>query len=402
LNIRPLICLALIHTLVDSYAQVLAPLWPRLQQRAGLTLTLLFGVWQAATSVSQPLFGYWGDRFNTRWVVSLGPALGILCVSLIGFAGGPASTLALLLVGGLGMGAFHPEAAVGVVEASGTRAARGLALFSFGGMVGLGVGPVVSGALAHRHGLPSLAWLLLPGLLLLGLLLLYGRPASGPHPARQHQPVSLAEVVDGRWLSVLLLLAVATLRVVPALGVPVGVAFLLDREGHSPQAIGAVQSLFLLAGGLGTLVCPLFTRPGRELVALVTTTLAASGFLLLLTVDQPAAYYAGLVGSGLLLQGSIPILIAYSQRLLPRGRRLAASLTLGASWGLGGLVVAMLKDSFAAAGRLDSMLAALIPFALAASLASCLLPRLAARPVHPAGGVREEAPSLLTPDPLQH
>jgi hypothetical protein len=26
LNIRPLICLALIHTLVDSYAQVLAPL----------------------------------------------------------------------------------------------------------------------------------------------------------------------------------------------------------------------------------------------------------------------------------------------------------------------------------------------------------------------------------------
>src|SRR5207247_1468616 len=181
----------------------------------------------------------------TRWVVSLGPALGILCVSLIGFAAGPASLIALLLVGGLGMGAFHPEAAAGVVEASGTRAARCLALFSFGGMVGLGVGPVVSGALAHRHGLPSLAWLLLPGLLLLGLLLLYGRPASGPHPARQHPPVSLAEVVDGRWLSVLLLLAVATLRVIPALGVPVGVAFLLDRAGHGPQDIGAVQSLFL-------------------------------------------------------------------------------------------------------------------------------------------------------------
>jgi FSR family fosmidomycin resistance protein-like MFS transporter len=177
---------------------------------------------------------------------------------------------------------------------------------------------------------------------------------------------------------------VATLRVIPALGVPVGVAFLLDREGHSPQTIGAVQSLFLLAGSLGTLVCPLCTRPGRELAALVVTTLAASGFLLLLTVDLPAAYYAGLVGSGLLLQGSIPILIAYSQRLLPRGRRLAASLTLGASWGLGGLVVAMLKDYFAAAGRLDSMLPAMIPFALAASLASCLLPRRAARPVGPA------------------
>jgi FSR family fosmidomycin resistance protein-like MFS transporter len=77
-----------------------------------------------------------------------------------------------------------------------------------------------------------------------------------------------------------------------------------------------------------------------------------------------------------LLQGTIPILISYSQRLLPRGRRLAASLTLGASWGLGGILMAGLKLIFSSE-QLPSMLWAMVPFALASSACAALLPRSA-------------------------
>jgi FSR family fosmidomycin resistance protein-like MFS transporter len=87
--------------------------------------------------------------------------------------------------------------------------------------------------------------------------------------------------------------------------------------------------------------------------------------------------YVGLAGAGFLLQGTIPILIAYSQRLLPRGQRLAASLTLGASWGLGGVVVAGLKLIFTG-DQLPHMLWAMIPFALASSACAAMLPRVAA------------------------
>jgi hypothetical protein len=55
---------------------------------------------------------------------------------------------------------------------------------------------------------------------------------------------------------------------------------------------------------------------------------------------------------------------------------LAASLTLGASWGLGGLIVAWLQGWSSISGRVDGMLWAMVPFALAAAVASCLLPRL--------------------------
>jgi MFS family permease len=217
----------------------------------------------------------------------------------------------------------------------------------------------------------------------------------GHHQAPQVERTGLAEALSGRWLAGALLLAVATLRVVPALGVPLALAFLLDQQGRPKTEIGWSQSLFLLSGGLGTLVCPLLTRAGRELTALAWTTLLAAGCLLLLTRGDSFSYYAGLVGSGFLIQGGIPMLLAYSQRLLPRGRRLAASLTLGASWGVGGMIVATLQAYFTAAGRVEGMVWMMAPFALAGALGSLLLPRIPPHSLAAAPGTIIEATEPL-------
>lgn len=378
MNLRALFCLALIHTLVDGYAQVIAPLWPEFQKELRLeawAISGLIAVWQLATSISQPLFGLCGDRFSCRWVVGAGPALAIVCLSLIGLAGGPVGLALLLTIGGLGIGAFHPEAAVAAAEAAGPNSARALSLFVFGGMLGLGLGPWASGHLVQSFGLSALAWTMVPCLLLLGTLLVIGRPAASPmyHHAA---PVQLAEALRGRGLAAGLLLLVATLRVVPAIGIPLALAFVLSKQGASQAEIGGIQSIYLFSGSIGALLSSWLIRPGREVRALFWATLPAAGFLLLVISEQHWAYYPGLVGSGFLLQGTIPPLIGYSQRLLPRGRRLAASLTLGTSWGLGGLVVAALQAYFGSIGWLEGMLWALVPFTLLAALSSWLLPEL--------------------------
>jgi FSR family fosmidomycin resistance protein-like MFS transporter len=171
-------------------------------------------------------------------------------------------------------------------------------------------------------------------------------------------------------------LTVATLRVVPVMGVPYGLAFLLKQRNVPESEIGITQSIFLLSGSLGTLMSPLISRPGRELAALVGTIAPAALGLSLLTQTEPGLFYLGLSGSGFCLQAAMPLLMSYAQRLLPRGRRVAASLTLGTSWGLGGIIVSGLQAHFVSIGRLDWMLWALVPFALAAGLGSLLLPRL--------------------------
>jgi len=379
LKYRALVCLALIHTLVDCFSQFVSPLWPSLETKLSVSpwvISLLFAGWQLGASISQPLFGYLGDRFDTRLTVALGPGLAIVCLTLVGFAPGPVSLALLLIVGGLGIGAFHPEAAVGVVQSSEKRITLGLAIFTCGGMLGLGVGPSLSGRLVDAFGLHGLVWAALPGLIcLVGLVWLRG-PTAHPHGHDNNGADGLGAILDGRGPQVLLLLAVATLRVVPALGVPWCLAFLLKRQGATDSEIGLTQSIFLLSGGVGTLVCPLLARGGRDLGTLVGTTLLAAGFLALVTPDRAWLLYVGLIGSGFLLQGTIPILISYSQRLLPRGRRLAASLTLGASWGLGGILVAGLKLIFTE-DQLGGMLWAMVPFAVASSACAALLPRAA-------------------------
>src|SRR5207244_2790801 len=161
-----------------------------------------------------------------------------------------------------------------VMEFSGTKATNGLALFTFGGMLGLGLGPLVGGALVDRYGLQGLGWVLMPGLVILTTLRLLHQPISHTLPSGETRS-GMAEMVGTRWPAAILLLTVATLRVVPVLGVPYGLAFLLDQQSWSTTEIGRVQSLFLLSGGAGTLLSPIWARPGRELTALVGTVVAA-------------------------------------------------------------------------------------------------------------------------------
>ena len=133
MKFRSLICLALIHMLVDTTAQLLTPLWPLLKETFSLSpwgFTALYAAWQASASVSQPLFACWGDRWSTHWIVWLGPGLAIVCIGVIGFAGHPLFLALLLIVGGFGVGALshrgkHREQARRREHSSGTGTQEG-------------------------------------------------------------------------------------------------------------------------------------------------------------------------------------------------------------------------------------------------------------------------------------
>ncbi len=51
-----------------------------------------------ATSVSQLGFGYWGDRHPRGWLIWAGPAVGLICLSVVGLAPNLASLSSLLIV----------------------------------------------------------------------------------------------------------------------------------------------------------------------------------------------------------------------------------------------------------------------------------------------------------------
>jgi FSR family fosmidomycin resistance protein-like MFS transporter len=170
------------------------------------------------------------------------------------------------------------------------------------------------------------------------------------------------------------MMVIGVLRTLPAVGVPLALAFLIKQRGGSNEQIGAAQSVFLGGIGAGSLACALFVRRARERTVLWVLPVLSAPPLLACPATGFAGMVAGAAAVGALLGAVMPILIGYGQRLLHDGPRVASSLTMGVTWGVGGLGVAVLLGALNHARRPDLAFPAFAAAALASSALCAWLP----------------------------
>ncbi len=381
----PIFCLALMHALVDAVAMFIEPLWPEFHNALGLSereLFVLFAITAIAPNFSQVLFGFVQDRFGSRYLLWLGPAVAAVCLSAIGMAGSAGSLGMLLAVGYLFIGSFHPEGAVFAGQLLPEHRTRAISIFVFGGTLGLGLGPIVSGNLVQNYGLGVLPWLALPALGLVVAITIVSRRAVAavaiPHMPVGHSP---AQPLSARLKLALFLLFVCSLRVIPNSGMTRALAFTLEGRGYEAGMIGNVQSLFLVCGSLGILLVGSRFGHGSERQLMIYSPLAAIPLLLALAVPGCPTWLlvALLVPSGLTLIGTTPAMVSYAHQLFPRDAGMASALTMGLSWGTSGLALAGMTPVFTEQLHQPALLfAAFVPCLLAAAAGACLLPRVEA------------------------
>ena len=93
------------------------------------------------SSVIQPLFGHLSDGRSLPWLMPGGVALAGIGISLAGIAGSYGLTFAVVVLSGLGVAAYHPEASRFANYVAGARRATAMSLFSVGGNAGLRTRP---------------------------------------------------------------------------------------------------------------------------------------------------------------------------------------------------------------------------------------------------------------------
>jgi FSR family fosmidomycin resistance protein-like MFS transporter len=372
-----IVLLSASHFVVDTFAASINPLWRAFELRLGMATGGAIGifiVWSIATSFGQLAFGLWSDRAPLRWLIWVGPLVAVATISCIGLTETAGALAALLTLGGLGIAAYHPEAATAAGASHPAQRSRMMAIFNVSGFLGQSLGPFYSGWVTSRMGLTGLLWGLVWGGTAVALLV------AGLH--RSPVPVAVArrsrreEHVDARtWRQMLLLLAIGTLRIVPTGGVPLVLVYLLEARSAPRDVIGGVQSAFMAGIGAGSLACAFVSVRGWERTALCVPIVLAAPLLVLMPAADGWTLVGLVAATGALVGFTMPVFVSYGQELLPHAPRVASSITMGVSWGLAGGIVAATVWWLTRVDRLGDSFAVFAATSLASVVLCWWLPR---------------------------
>jgi FSR family fosmidomycin resistance protein-like MFS transporter len=388
---RRLLVLTLGHFTIDSYSSFYLPLLPLLVGRLGLNYALVGGLvalGSMSSSFSQPLFGLFADRLSRPWFVALGPIVAAVFLSAIGGAPTYAALAGLLVLGGIGVAAFHPQAASLAGEST---PRRGLAMSTFvtGGTLGWSLGPLFAATTVHFVGLERTWMAAAPGLVLGGLLLAWlARVPPLTHAQRVRPPLAELRPV-ARPLA--LLYSAVVMRSAISSGFATFLPIYFVHERHwSLAAGGAITTTYLVAGAVGGFTGGwLADRFGGRRVVQASFALAAPFYALFFVLPQAPGLVCLVTGYAL-LQGSLPVNVVLGQELSPRHASAISSLLMGAAWGIGALLVGpigMLADHTGLRVALMVLSAFIVPgFACALALPQASWPAVTTALAGPAEG----------------
>jgi len=329
------------HLFTDLNQGAVAALIPFLTAERGISLAAAGALVFAATvssSIVQPLFGVFSDTKPIPALMPLGVLLAGCGMALVGIA--PSYPLILLCVvaSGIGVAAFHPEAARFANYVSGSGRARGMSFFSVGGNAGFALGPALTTPLVLLFGLPGSLFLALPALAM-SAVLFYELPRMlGFRPDVSESENRVEDLAPEHWGPFARMIGVVVVRSFVYFGLVAFVASYYERVlGVSPALGNTALTLMLFGGAAGTLTMgPLADRFGRRAV-LGASMLVLPPLIFFFTLAGSIVGMAVLVLVGAATVGTFGVTVVMGQEYLPARIGLAAGITMGLSIGLGGV-----------------------------------------------------------------
>lgn len=143
--------ISLSHLLNDMIQSLILAIYPLLQSEFSLTfmqigmITLTF---QLASSLLQPVVGYWTDKYPMPWSLPIGMCFTLSGLVLLALAGSFGAVLLAAALVGTGSSVFHPESSRVARMASGGRHGTAQSIFQVGG--NFGSSPTLAGGGDYR------------------------------------------------------------------------------------------------------------------------------------------------------------------------------------------------------------------------------------------------------------
>lgn len=342
--------LGLGHLVVDLTHGILPILTPLLVENFSLSyfqVGIVALAFTFSSAIIQPIFGIMSDRIGMAWLMPLGLLLSGLGLGLTGMVNSYPLLLVVVLISGIGVASYHPEGSkLTHFVSEESKAGSAMAIFSVGGNLGFGLGPLLAAFVLGFGGLGSIQWVMIPGLLS-ALLFLFLLPKfrqiieeNKTSPTKGNTQIK-NDNKRGRGKDFLFLMFYITIRSWIQSGLVYFIPF------YFPEFKGITEpqylvSIFLIAGAVGTVLGgPLADRFGGRkglLVSMIISLLTIYPFIHLSGISVPILAFL----LGVALISTFSMTVVFGQRLLPNNIGLASGLVLGFAVGMGSIGVTLL------------------------------------------------------------
>ena len=339
----PLLAMGVGHGAVDLCANILPIFYPLLLVTLNLSyasVAALTTVQFAASSLSQPFFGWFADRFGSRIVAPASVLAAAAAIGLVGFTSNYYMLMLLVALLGLGVGAYHPQGAKAAAILGGRWRTTSLSIYMLFGNAGYSLGPLLAATVLVPAGLRSSSLLLIPGLMATLLLLGFTRRVDrvvmfGGTTVRKGGGASTSRA------GIAAVGGVIVIRAWLAYGVIAFLPLLYAARGADATRTGEMLFLFIIMEGVGTAAGGwLADRIGRKPTMVVSFLLVAPLMHFFLAADGAAAAILALA-LGLMLGASVTITLVAVQEILPSRMGVASALAISLNQIMGGVGVAI-------------------------------------------------------------
>ena len=298
-----------------------------------------------ASTVVQPLFGYYADRHSRPWLIPIGVLFAGYGVAFCSLISNYYFSIFAIIISGIGIAAFHPEGARFVHILTGEKKATGMSIFAVGGQAGIAIGPIITMAVIGIWGLKGTLSLIVPftivTIFLAHQVLVYSEDQISP---KGRQVVSATLAAKDAWVPFILLTATVICRSIIVYGLNTFIPLYWINILHQSKAAGGTAlSIMFGAGIIGTLVGGrLADKYGhRNIILTGFGTLIPLSFVFV-SIKNVNVMTALLVPIGVVLLSTYSPLVVLGQKYLPNRIGFASGITLGVAVAIGGIMAPIL------------------------------------------------------------
>jgi len=338
------------------------------------------------SSIVQPLFGHAADRVSKPWLLLIGLMLAGIGLGFTGIFQSYRWIMTLAVVSGIGIAAYHPEAARLVNFAAGAQKGTAMSLFGVGGTTGFAIGPLLITTALLQWGLKGSLILIVP-VTIMSLVIASRFSAFESLEANRNRELSAtdANAYNENWSAFGLLSITVIVKSILFYALNTFIPIYWVNGLNQSKATGAMAlTIFAGSGIFGTLLGgSLADRMGPKTV-IVLGCFGMSLFLPMLILFKDVQLLTLLlIPIGLLLSITYSPTIVLGQSYLPNRVGLSSGVTLGLAVAIGGgaaPIIGKIADIYGIWYSLASV--AVLPILITAVALSLpgsqkLLPRLA-------------------------